>query len=196
MKAWKRRESTRGGLLSFSVFLSMTVASWPSGIAAQLNSNTATATLSGSFAESLTVTVTSGSTVTFPLAPGSTADGDVPVSIETTWSLNLLRTNVSLYAYFSTPSAALTDGSGNDIPSSAVFGQMTTGLPTSYTAFSQTNALGPAGGGLHLFSETILVLNRNKTRNDNLNLRIDLTSLTSLPPATYAGTLRIQAQAL
>jgi hypothetical protein len=159
-------------------------------------SNIASATLSGTMAEALTVTVTGGSTVNFAMVAGAAADGDVAVSIQTQWVLGLLPTLVSLYAYFDVPAQALTDGSGNDIPSTAVRGQVLTGAPLLYTAFTQTNSFGPAGGSLKLFDEIILILNKSKTRNDDLNLRIDLSSLTSLPAGTYTGTLRIRAEAL
>ena len=167
----------------------------PGAVEAQV-SNIASATLSGTMAEALTVTVTGGSTVNFAMVAGAAADGDVAVSIQTQWVLGLLPTLVSLYAYFDVPAQALTDGSGNDIPSSAVRGQVLTGAPLLYTAFTQTNTVGPAGGSLKLFDEVILLLNKSKTRNDDLNLRIDLSSLTSLPAGTYTGTLRIRAEAL
>lgn len=167
----------------------------PDGVRAQL-SNIASASLSGTMAEAITVTVTGGSTVNFTMVAGAAADGDVPVSIQTQWVLGLLPTLVSLYAYFDVPSQAMTDGSGNDIPSSAVRGQMLTGAPLLYTAFTQTNSVGPAGGSLKLFDEIILLLNKSKTRNDDLNLRVDLAALTTLPAGTYTGTLRIRAEAL
>jgi hypothetical protein len=184
-------KTKRARFLGAGVFLAVMA-----GPAQAQLSNIASASLSGTMAEAITVSVTGGSTVNFTMVPGATADGSVAVSIQTQWVLGLLPTLVSLYAYFDVPSQALTDGSGNDIPSSAVRGQMLTGAPLLYTAFTQTSSVGPAGGSLKLFDEVILILNKSKTRNDNLNLRIDLTSLPSLPAGTYTGTLRIRAEAL
>jgi len=172
------------------------VALAPAVASAQLLSNTANVNLNASLAQTLTVSVTSGSTVNFTLVNGSPADGDVPTVISTSWNVNPGLTGaVSLYGYFSTPAQALNDGGSNDIPTSLVMGRMTTGTPATYTAFTQTNPVGPAGGGLALFSETITGGNKIKTRSDNLDLRIDLTGQT-LPAASYTGTLHIQARAL
>jgi hypothetical protein len=172
------------------------VAAVPRVAAALVLSNIANVTLRAALSQALTVSVTSGSTVSFTLTNGSPANGNVPVVVSTSWNLNPGQTGaVSLYAYFALPSQALTDGGSNSIASSLVQGRMTTGLPTTYTAFTQTNPVGPAGGSLRLFSENITGVNKNKTRSDNLDLRIDLTGQ-ALPTATYAGTLRIQARAL
>jgi hypothetical protein len=102
---------------------------------------------------------------------------------------------VTLYGYFDVPAQALTDGAGSNIPTSWVEGQMATGTPTTYTAFTQTNPVGPAGGSLSLFSSAITGINKVSNRTDNLDLRINLTGQT-LPAGTYAGVLRLQARAI
>ena len=56
---------------------------------------------------------------------------------------------------------------------------MTTGAPTSYTAFTQAvtgGALGVSGASLVLFQATVDGTHRNITRTDNLNLEINLAS--------------------
>lgn len=168
----------------------------PSAASALVLSNTVNVNLNAVLAQTLTVSITSGSTVNFALVNGTTADGDVPAVISTSWNLNPGQTGaVTLYGYFTTPAQALTDAGGDNIPTSMVLGRMTTGTPTSYTAFTQTNPVGPAGGGLALFSENITGGNKIKTRSDNLDLRIDLTGQT-YPADTYTGTVHIQARAL
>ena len=168
----------------------------PSLASAQVLSNIGNVNLSAVLAQSITISVTSGSTVNFTLAENAPAGGDVPAVIQTSWNLNPGQTGaVSLYGYFNTPAQALTDGGGNDIPSSWVEGQMATGSPTTYTAFTQTNPVGPAGGSLALFSEVITGLNKIKTRTDNLDLRVNLTGQT-LPAGSYTGILRLQARAI
>jgi hypothetical protein len=152
--------------------------------------------LNATLNQALTVSVQSGSSVNFALTENAAANGDVPTIIRTAWNLNPGQTGaVTLYAYFNVPAQALTDGAGTNIPSSWVLGQMTTGTPTTYTAFTQTNPVGPAGGSLALFTTNITGINKNSNRTDNLNLRIDLTGHT-LATGTYTGTLRIQARAL
>ena len=105
--------------------------------------------------ETLSVSITSGSTVNFVLAQGAAAAGDVSPAVSTTWNLNPGLTGaVTLFGYFNTPSAALTDGT-YDIASTYVEGRMTTGAVATYTAFTQTNAVGPASGSLLLFTENV-----------------------------------------
>jgi len=163
---------------------------------AQTLSNISNITLNASAAQTLTVSVTSGSTVNFTLAQGAAAAGDVSPAISTSWNLNPGLTGaVTLFGYFNTPSAALTDGT-YDIASTYLEGRMTTGSVATYTAFTQTNAVGPAGGSLLLFTEAVTGVNKIKTRSDNLDLQINLASSPTVPASAYTGTLRIQARAL
>jgi hypothetical protein len=171
-----------------------------SGLCAANNSNASAVTLTATLPESLTIAATP-SAVTFNLVAGSTANGSVPVAITTTWVLNGSRTSVTLTGWFSSASQALA-GTGSSpayIPTSEIYGQVTTGAPTSYTAFTQTttgSALGVSGASLVLFQSAISGTNRSFTRNDNLNLQINLTGQPQLPADTYSGTLNLQAQAL
>jgi hypothetical protein len=163
----------------------------------QLNSNTASVALNATLGESLTVAATP-STVAIPLVSGATAAGTSPVAITTTWVLSASRTAVTLVGYFSSATAALTDGAAtpDNIPASEVLGQVTTGTPTSFTAFTQTAPLGAAGAGLTLFTQALTGANRTANRTDNLNLEINLAAQPQLPAGSYTGTLNIQAQAL
>jgi hypothetical protein len=159
-------------------------------------SNVSNVTLRATKTSNLTVGTVSGSSVNFTLAQGGIANGSTATSLTTSWNVNPGQTGtVRLYAYFTTASAALT-GATQNIASTYVEGRMTTGAPTTYTPITQTNPVGPAGGSLLLFSETITGVNKNKTRTDNLDLRINLTASPALPAGTYTGTLRIQARAL
>ena len=120
----------------------------------QLNSNTASVALNATLGESLTVAATP-STVAIPLVSGATAAGTSPVAITTTWVLSATRTAVTLVGYFSSATVALTNRATTpaNIPAAEVLGQMTTGTPTSFTAFTQTAPLGTAGAGLTLFTQ-------------------------------------------
>jgi hypothetical protein len=163
----------------------------------QLTSNTATVTLTATLLESLTISATPAA-VTFALAQGGTATGSSAVAIHTTWLLLPTRANLILDGYFASAAAALTDGDATPdvIPTSAVLGQVPTGTPTTFTAFTQTAALGPAGAGLTLFTLPLTLLNRAGTRTDNLSLEINLAAIPQLPAGTYTGTLTLQAEAL
>ena len=163
---------------------------------AQVLSGIRSVNLTATLNLALTVSVMGGSSVNFALTPNAPTNGDVPTIIRTAWNLNPGQIGaVRLYAYFNVPAQALTDGAGNNIPSSWVMGQMATGTPTSYTAITQTNPVGPAGGSLALFTTNITGVNKVSSRTDNLNLRIDLTGRT-LSAGAYTGVLRIQARAL
>jgi hypothetical protein len=163
----------------------------------QLNSNTASVALRATLGESLTVAA-SPSTIAIPLVSGGIAAGTSPVAITTTWVLSAGRTAVTLVGFFSSAAVALTNGAATpvNIPASEVLGQVTTGTPTTFTAFTQTAPLGAAGAGLTLFSEALTGINRTANRTDNLNLEINLAAQPQLPAGTYTGTLNIQAQAL
>ncbi len=163
----------------------------------QLNSNTASVALRATLGESLTVAATPSS-VAIPLVAGGTGTGTSPVAITTTWVLSASRTAVTLVGYFSSAAVALTDGATtpDNIPASEVLGQVTTGAPTAFTAFTQTAPLGPAGAGLTLFTQALSGSTRTSNRTDNLNLEINLAGQPQLPAGVYTGTLNIQAQAL
>ncbi len=164
---------------------------------AQTNSSSQTVTLNATLAEVLSISA-SPSNVTFALVQGGIATGSAPVAITTNWLLKSSRANLLLFAWFATPSAALTDGqqTPNNIPSTEILGQVTSGTPTSYNAFTQSNALGTANGGLQLFTQALSSSNRASSRNDNLNLEINLTAQPQLPAGSYSGVLNLQAQAL
>jgi hypothetical protein len=70
---------------------------------------------------------------------------------------------------------------------------VTTGVPVSFTPFTQTGPFGGAGAGLQLVSGGSLV-SLGGSRTDVLSLKINLGSLPQLPAATYTGTLYVQAQ--
>jgi hypothetical protein len=165
---------------------------------AQITSSTASVALTATLSESLTVSATPGA-VTFALVKSGVATGSAPVAITTTWNTSTVEGNLELDGYFSSASAALTYAGSPavNIPSSAVLGQVTTGLPTSYTPFTQTGNVtsATASGALALFNVALSSANRAGTRTDNLGLEINLSSLPQIPAATYTGTLILQAQA-
>ena len=145
---------------------------------------------------SLTVTA-SPAAVNFNLVSGGVATGSTAVQVTTTWSgsLCLLTCTINMYAYFSNANAALSSGTDN-IPSTEVLGRVTTGSPTTYTAFTQTSPFGGAGASLQLYQQSFFLLTGGGSRTDPLNLEIDLTNQKQLPAGSYTGVLYIQAQSL
>ena len=154
-------------------------------------------TLNAAKNAALSVTVVSGGVQTIPsLTDGAINTFASPVRITTTWALDLFTvSNIHLIGYFTNPTQALSNGT-TGIPASAVQGRMATGLPTTFTSFTQAGGggVGTAGGSLELFREFVfLVFNRAGTRTDDLELRLDLTAQAPLAAGTYAGTLYLRA---
>ncbi|HWQ03047.1 MAG TPA: hypothetical protein VNL38_01075 [Candidatus Nitrosotenuis sp.] len=139
----------------------------------------------GPFASSLSIAV-SPSQVNFILPLSGISSGSSPVSITTTWTIQRGGTEVSVYAYFANPPAALSSGNLS-IPSSKVFGRLPGG---TFMPFTATGPFSP-GGSLLVFSQQVRN-NKRTTRTDPLDLQIDTTGL-NLQPGVYTGTLRIQA---
>jgi hypothetical protein len=168
---------------------------WAVPVSAQVNSNAAAVNLNAVVNPSLAVAASPG-TVNFLFPPGTVGQGDAPVSITTAWNLPTgfsgFIANVSLWAYFGVPGAALGNGMGNNIPASRVRGSVNGG---AYAPFITAGPFSPAG--LRIFSQTVITLGplRRSTRTDSLDLQIDSTGL-GLPPGIYTGVLLIQAQAI
>jgi hypothetical protein len=161
---------------------------------AQLNSSESTVTLTAVLPESLTVTLLPNA-MSFTLTSGSATNaGSTTVSATTSWTLAATRTNVSLYGYFSSATAALVHtlvSNTVDIPSSRVEVSLNGG---ANAAFDQTVAFGAASAGRQLFSQAITALTASGSRTDTVALNINLSSY-ALPADSYTGTLRIRAQA-
>ncbi len=146
---------------------------------------------------SMTVTA-SPSFVNFRLVSRGVATGSNAINLTTTWggSLCLLSCTINLYAYFSGPNAALSGGGSPpaSIPAAEVLGQVPTGSPTSFTAFTQSNPLGGSGASLLLLQQSFFLITGGGSRTDPLNLEINLANQPQLPAGSYSGTLYIQAQ--
>ena len=163
---------------------------------AAITSTAATVSLSATLPESITLSTGAVSSVSFSLTNGQTSVGGAAVPITTTWVLNPARTSVKVYGWVSSSTAALTDGGGNNIAAANVLGQVTTGAPTTYTAFTQTNSgFGSASTGLLLVNQAISSGSSNFVGNRTDNLSLEINTPATLPAGSYTGTLTLQAQA-
>lgn len=162
------------------------------------NSNVANVQFNATLSESLTVTVNSGSTVTFALAPNASSNtGSTSSSVTTAWVLKPGRTNIAVWAYFSSATAALnplTAGNTATIPSSAIGVQV--GGSGPFNACTTVSPFNAAASGV-LIGNTAITgnTNTNSSRTDTLSYNIDTTQVPQLPADTYTGVLNIQAQA-
>jgi hypothetical protein len=177
------------GMRAAFVLMLVTIG-WAAVAEAQVNSNSATVNLTATLPESLTISV-SPTNVNFTLASSGTAAGSAQVSITTAWALLATRSSLTLYAFCASPTAALTDGSGDNIPAANLTGSPNGGAFSSFTANSPFGT----GTSLAIFTQAITTGNLNSTRTDTLNLNINTTGL-SLPVGTYTGVLTIRAQAI
>lgn len=169
-----------------------------SAAAAPASSNIGTVNLNATLNESLTVTIGSGTSINFTLAPNSAANsGSATSTLTTSWSLKPGRSNIAIWAYFTSATAALnpvTTGNTVTIPSSAVKIQVNgTG---AFNPCSNVSPFNAAASGLQI-GTTSIVGNSNitGTRTDTLGYQIDTTVVPQLPADTYTGVLNIQAQA-
>ena len=163
-----------------------------------LNSTAANVTLNATLAESLTVSTTV-TTLPITLVAGGVSTATTPFTINTAWVLKsgAGRGNVQVVSYLGSSTAALTDGSGDNIPASAVSGQINgAGGFSAYTG-GASNGIGLAAATLPIGTTAITSANRNGSRSDTLSLKVDLStgSLPQLPAASYTGTLSLQAVA-
>jgi hypothetical protein len=144
----------------------------------------------GTSARAQTLTVSAApSNVNFTLPRNGVGSGDSTITITTSWIISLPPLTITLYAFTSSTTAALTDGAGHNIPTSNVSGSAN---GAAFSAFTGTSSFA-AGRSITIFSQSTLSL--SGSRNDTLGLQIDTTSL-ALPPATYHGTLTIRAALL
>jgi len=156
-------------------------------------SSTASVNLSYVVGESITVTG-APPTLTFSGAPFP-ATGTM--TIVTTWVLAATRTHIDTNLFFATPTAALTDGAGDNIPSSQVFANF------NGSAFSACNSnpapevtgIATVGGTCNVgFGVAITSANRSGSNSSAFVLQLQGLS-PSLPAGTYTGQLSIVAGA-
>jgi hypothetical protein len=157
---------------------------------AQINSPVGPVVLSANLPSALTVSATPG-LVNFTLQNSGVSNGSSPITITTSWTLATIISRLSLYAYFTSPTSALADGSGHNIPATNVSGSVNGGAFTAFTG----NGPFAATSSIQVFNRLVLGFSIPQSRTDTLNLRINTTGL-GLAPGSYAGLLVIQAQAI
>ena len=186
---WVSGKFSKMAVLGLFVALAAGLAS-----AQAINSGAQPIALNATLSESLTLSL-SANAVNFTLTAGSANNpGSASITATTAWVLKPGRTAVTVDAYFASAAAALTDGAGNNIPSSAFFISDNGG---GSVPLVNTVAFGAANAGLRLANVAITAANRASSRNDLMAYTINLTggTLPNLPAGTYTGTLNIQAQA-
>ncbi|HWN18100.1 MAG TPA: hypothetical protein VNO19_04190 [Gemmatimonadales bacterium] len=153
-----------------------------------LTSNVATVALTATKAATLSVTPAASVATLASITDGSNANNFTPVSVTTDWNLTT-GASVRLIGWFGTPAQALANGT-DFIPSSKVEGRIGVTPFAPFTG-APVGAVGVAGGTLQLFNQSIVGALFG-SRNDQLDLRLDLTGTTTMA-GDYTGTLNLQA---
>ena len=157
-----------------------------------LNSGASPIALNAVLSDSITLTL-SGNAVNFTLVGGSASNpGSTGITATTTWVLRPSVNSLKLYAFFSSSTAALSDGAGHNIPS-ADFQISDNG--GAFAPLTNSVAFGGANAGLQVSSVPIRGFNKTGTNSDVMTFNINLAPLPTLPAGVYTGTLTIQAQA-
>lgn len=114
-----------------------------------------------------------------------------PLSV--TWNLNPAEVQgFQVIGYFANPSAALLNrDAGIAVPSSHVLGRMDMG---QFRPFSDTSEVGPAGGSLSLWQQSVVNGEARGTRTGLLEMRLDQENLPYLPKGNYEGMLYIEVR--
>jgi hypothetical protein len=152
-------------------------------------SNLATVALTATKAPTLTVSPNASTATIASITDGSNANDFSAVSLTTAWNLTA-GSSVRLVGWFATPAQALVNGT-DFIPSSKVEGRVNAASYAPFTG-APVGTVGVAGGSLQLFNQPIGPGVRFGTRTDQLDLRLDLTGVTTLA-GDYTGTLNLQA---
>jgi hypothetical protein len=177
--------------VSAVLFLALAVIVSP-GLASQLSSNQASVNLNYVIGESLTVSATP-STATFSGATPTTG----VISISTVWNLASNRSGVWINWGFSSPTAALSNGSGSNIPSSEVFANINGGAYSACTQTAFTNVSGLTPGAVCGGYPVAIFPASPLSGSDIAPITLQLQGLpTALPAGTYTGTLQIIAGAI
>jgi hypothetical protein len=157
-----------------------------------LNSGASPITLNAVLQDSITLTLSSHA-VNFTLVAGSANNpGSTGITATTTWVMKPSVNSLNLYAFFSSSTAALSDGAGHNIPS-ADFQISDNG--GAFAPLTNTVAFGGANAGLQVSSVPIRGYNKTGTNSDVMTFNINLAPLPNLAAGVYTGTLTIQAQA-
>ncbi len=192
--SWAQQKSDAGSQLRRTLWILLaTILACGLPTAAQMRSNIAAVNLSAVLTDSISVLASPGQ-VNFALPPNGVATGNPTVTINTAWVLRRTAT-VSTYAYFSSSTAALSDGLGHKIPSSSVSGSMNGG---PFQAFTNRCAFS-ANACVTVFTQRIRrrLRGRNLVGNNNSTVQLQISTVgLALPPGRYVGVLHIRAQAL
>jgi hypothetical protein len=157
-------------------------------------SSTANVQLSYVVGESITVTGAPPS-LTFSGAPTPQTGA---LTITTSWVLSSTRARIATNLFFATPTAALTDGAGHNIPTSQVQANLNGSAFSACNSTPDALVAGVAVSGATCnvgFGMPITTANLNGNHSDVFILQLTAAGISGLPAGTYTGQLSIVAGA-
>ncbi len=178
----------------FAVFLSLALLFGPTLSTAQAIVSAASAVqLSYIVGEQITISGVPPS-LTFTGSPNPATGA---LTVTTAWSLISTRTRVDVALWFNTPTAALTDGAGHNIPASLVFANLNGGTfsPCNGSAVAPELTASVTAGGICGTNINISITTANQAGNRSDSIILQLQGLTPLPAATYTGQINLIAGA-
>ncbi len=112
--------------------------------------------------------------------------------LTTSWNVSPQHVNgIEVIGYFDQPDKALVSQSGDTVASCLVDGRINS---EAFRPFNETNPVGPSGGSLRFFAQTVTDANRRGIRNDELELKVDDSIQRSKPASHYVGVLHLEAR--
>ena len=164
---------------------------------AQLNSASRNITITATAAESISIVINSGATVSFALpGVGASSAGSAAASWTTSWVLASGRTSVKVYAYFLSATALTGTNPSNTISANSFQGQANGGSATVFSG-GAIAAVNTGGAGMLVSNTAITGANLSSSKTDTLALTLlgPVQNIDIFPADTYTGVLNIQAQA-
>jgi hypothetical protein len=165
----------------------------PRAAAAQQHSNVASANLTMTVGESITI-IPPTQTVTLNYTQGQTTTPPSTFQITTLWQLANTHTTMHVNWWFGSATAALTAGGSANIPSSQVFSNVDGSAYSDCAHPGDTLVPAAVSGATCNVGLVIPLSAANYAAQQTDTIGIELQNLsTALPSGTYNGVLNIQA---
>lgn len=188
-----KRNTTRFLVMFFALFMLRLAA--PRAAAGQVSSQAAKVNVSMNVAESITIQPSVQTLAGFVYNASSGTTDQKTFQLTTSWNLAPGHTAMDANFWFSTPTAALTDGAGHNIPSSEFYLQVDAGTMQACNFNGAADVPAATAGGT-CNAGISYPISTQLTGSQTDTMTVELQGLpTNLSPANYTGVLNVQAGA-
>lgn len=165
----------------------------PFAAGAQVHSNISRANLTMTVGESVTI-IPPSTAVPISYTSGATSTAPATFQVTTLWQLSNSRTTIHENWWFSSATAALSNGNGGNIPASQVFSNVDGGAYSGCTAAADPLVPDAVGGSTCNVGLVIPLSAANYAGQQTDTIGVELQGLsTALAAGNYTGTLSIEA---